>query len=263
MWNVFWSEESYSVHTNKVSQSCASAVQWTCTVHRAPWNSHILISDEKSCTKWHTTVIRNAQQVRSIDIREFVMAISLDEAVKKGQIWPNITDCPKECNLLAVDFVAPAFKVQSFLNSWWSQCHNSVMDLKGGSCHQLEERFTASQTALKYAESSLTPAPLSLTPSPPCFFLTLTPYISGHALWGHFLCLSPVPVPMQVPPLQSMSACFHRESVGVRRQNHPVISAHKYSRVRQQHPNGILLFQLDLFKFISLTKGTKPVFFQQ
>ena len=89
----------------------------------------------------------------------------------------------------AADFVAPVFKVQSFLNSWWSQRHNSVVDLKGGSCHQLEERFTANQTTLKYAESSSTPAPLSLTPSPPCLFLILTRYISGHALWEHFLCL--------------------------------------------------------------------------
>jgi len=87
------------------------------------------------------------------------------------------------------DFVASAsgFNAQSFCSSKSLQSHSLVVDWGGGCYHQLGERFTASQTMLKYAGRSSTAAPLPVVPSPPGLFLILMPYISDRAVQGQEL----------------------------------------------------------------------------
>ena len=98
-----------------------------------------------------------------------------------------------------------------------------------------------------------------------CLIFQTMPFSNKNC---HFLYFSSVPVAMQVPPQWSIYAlsqckcwCETTEpSCYFTVFKHP---AHKYSCVPQQYLNGILLLQLNLFKFTSLTKGTKTGFFQQ
>lgn len=104
--------------------------------------------------------------------------------------------------------LSPEFNFQSFCKSECPQCLNSMMDLGGGCCSQLDERFTAIQTMPKYAERSSTPATLPVIPLLVCFlflcFICQTmPFRDKHF---NFLCISPVSVVMQVPPQQSIYA---------------------------------------------------------
>lgn len=124
-----------------------------------------------------------------------------NEALKKPHMWPSITDCTKEMQFIRLrcgGFGCSVIWVQLsvILQQRMLTMPHSATELGGGCYHQLDERFTANQTMLKYAESSSTLATLPVIPSPPCLFLFLMLYMSDHALQGqalqfplHFSCV--------------------------------------------------------------------------